>query len=110
MIRIILISFLLTSCGSAFYSPHTLKKALPNNPRIAGQMWPVIDTLYNRQVEAFDWPPVAIADSTAYRDSVLFARTAVEVGEWMIAAYRTGQFYANRKVRGRVRWESNQSH
>lgn len=92
----------LCACSSP-YAVTKLKKELTPNFRIAGQMYPVIDYLYQCNADNFTYPPGVTSET--YRDSVLYYTTAVQVGEYMAGMMKTGQFYAGRKKKEKARYE-----
>lgn len=90
----IFLLFLTTSCTSLSpYHPDRLKSAMNKAKWTASaQFESIIDTLYTREMNAFEWPDHVLTDSCNYRDSIVFRNTAVLIGEWLITASKRGQF------------------
>ena len=76
--------FALAACSKPAWDYSRIINAMPDSERIAGQMKPVAEHLYRQNLERFCGQENA--------DSLAFTHTARELGEYMVAAYKAGQF------------------
>jgi hypothetical protein len=87
--------FALAACSKPAWDYSRIINAMPDSERIAGQMKPVAEHLYRQNLERFCGLENA--------DSLAFAHTAREVGQYMLAAYKAGQFEQSWQEKKRAR-------
>jgi hypothetical protein len=101
----ILLTACLFSCAPAPHSLKALQRAVGPGEAMQEQVKKkMLPHLWQAEAAAFTWPAYAVPDSTAYRDSIVFANTARAAGVYMRAAWQNGNLAGeDKKERAKIR-------